>query len=65
MNHFYLFLLLKRCLTKNYASAIVRIKLANPICAETFADNKNLGRVVIRSEGKTIAAGVILKIKKK
>jgi len=54
-----------KCLTKNYASAIVRIKLANPICAETFADNKNLGRVVIRSEGKTIAAGVILKIKKK
>jgi len=54
-----------KCLTKNYASAIVQIKLANPICAETFAENKNLGRFVIRSEGKTIAAGVILKIKMK
>jgi elongation factor 1 alpha-like protein len=54
-----------KCLTKNYASAIVQIKLSSPICAETFAENKNLGRFVIRSEGKTIAAGIILNIKKK
>ncbi|TFK56181.1 EF Tu GTP binding domain-containing protein [Heliocybe sulcata] len=61
-----------RVLTKG-ASAEVQITLRSsaysgpnarprPIPLETFAANKEMGRVLIRREGETIAAGVVLEI---
>lgn len=41
-------------------TAIVEIKLDNgPIPMETFKDSKELGRIILRSGGATVAAGVI------
>ncbi|KAM3581643.1 hypothetical protein VKS41_005807 [Umbelopsis sp. WA50703] len=45
------------------STATVRIKLANrPIPLETFKDNKDLGRVMLRKGGETVAAGVVTQI---
>lgn len=51
-----------RCLAKN-ASAIISIRLARSVCCELYEDNKILGRFMIRCLGKTIAAGLITKVK--
>lgn len=51
-----------RCIPRN-SSAIIQLRLDRVICCELYEDNKNLGRFMIRSEGKTIAAGLITKIK--
>lgn len=51
-----------RCIVKN-ASAIIQLKLTRVVCCELYEDNKDLGRFMIRSFGKTIAAGLITKIK--
>ncbi|CAJ0760257.1 20525_t:CDS:10 [Entrophospora sp. SA101] len=41
-------------------AAIVEIQLPNrPIPIETFKDNKELGRIMIRKGGETIAAGIV------
>lgn len=51
-----------RCLPKN-SSAIVEITTTRSICLELYKDIKQLGRIMIRLSGTTIAAGLITKIK--
>ena len=51
-----------RCLQKN-SSAIVEITTQRPICMELYRDIKELGRVMLRVGGTTIAAGLVTKIK--
>lgn len=51
-----------RCIVRN-ASATIQLKLSRVVCCELYEDNKDLGRFMIRSYGKTIAAGLITKIK--
>ncbi|XP_058806041.1 protein HBS1 isoform X2 [Phymastichus coffea] len=51
-----------RCLMKN-SSAIIEITTQRPICVELHKDVKQLGRVMLRIDGTTIAAGLITKIK--
>ncbi|XP_067935703.1 HBS1-like protein isoform X3 [Watersipora subatra] len=50
-----------RCLTKN-STAVVEITLARPQCVELYRDFKDLGRFMLRSEGHTIAAGIVMEI---
>lgn len=50
-----------RCLVKN-SSGIVEIEVQRPVCLELYKDYKDLGRFMIRSNGTTIAAGLITKI---
>ncbi|XP_071636118.1 protein HBS1 [Temnothorax longispinosus] len=50
-----------RCLPKN-SSAIIEVATQTPICMELYKDIKQLGRVMLRLEGTTIAAGLITKI---
>ena len=51
-----------RCLLKN-SSAIIEIATQRPICVELHKDVKQLGRVMLRIDGTTIAAGLVTKIK--
>ncbi|KAF7988647.1 hypothetical protein HCN44_001220 [Aphidius gifuensis] len=51
-----------RCLPKN-SSAIVEITTTRSICLELYKDIKQLGRIMIRLSGTTIAAGLVTKIK--
>jgi len=44
--------------------AVVRIRMARPAALELFAESKRLGRFMLRYGGRTVAAGVILKIKR-
>eukprot|EP00041_Stephanoeca_diplocostata_P027541 m.759511 g.759511 ORF g.759511 m.759511 type:complete len:286 (+) comp23197_c0_seq1:2094-2951(+) len=48
-----------RCLGSN-VSARVRVKLAQPLCVDTFASSKHFGRFLVRYGNATIAAGIIL-----
>ncbi|KAL6423268.1 hypothetical protein ACFW04_010139 [Cataglyphis niger] len=50
-----------RCLPKN-SSAIIEVTTQNPVCMELYKDIKQLGRVMLRLDGTTIAAGLITKI---
>ncbi|KAI9356865.1 P-loop containing nucleoside triphosphate hydrolase protein [Pilaira anomala] len=51
-----------RCLTKGM-TAKVQIQLSQrPIPLETFKDNKQLGRIMLRKDGETVAAGVVNEI---
>jgi len=50
-----------RILTKN-SSAQVEIVTESPVCVETYAESKELGRFMLRAAGKTIAAGMITDI---
>jgi peptide chain release factor subunit 3 len=43
-------------------NVLVRMEAKQPICVETFAYNKSLGRFTLRDEGKTIAVGIITKL---
>lgn len=43
--------------------AIVRIRLSAPVCLETFSEHKRLGRFILRYSGRTVAAGMVLKMK--
>lgn len=48
-----------RVLTKGM-TAKVQVKLSlRPIPLETFKDNKQLGRIMLRKDGETVAAGVV------
>ncbi|CAG9816269.1 unnamed protein product [Phaedon cochleariae] len=46
----------------NNTSAIVEIKVSRPIALELYSECKELGRVMLRVGGVTIAAGLITKI---
>lgn len=51
-----------RVLPKN-SSAVVEITTNRPICLELYKDVKQLGRIMIRYCGTTVAAGLVTKIK--
>lgn len=46
----------------NNTSAIVEVQVNRPIALELYSDYKELGRVMLRVGGVTIAAGLIVKI---
>lgn len=50
-----------RCLSNN-SCAVVEIEVSRPICIEKYANFKELGRVMLRVAGVTIAAGLVTKI---
>jgi len=50
-----------RYLPKN-SSAIIEVVTQNPVCMELYKDIRQLGRIMFRLEGITIAAGLITKI---
>ncbi|KAJ1893332.1 hypothetical protein LPJ66_005823 [Kickxella alabastrina] len=41
------------------ATARVEIRTETPVCLELFKDSKDLGRVMLRKNGETIAAGIV------
>ncbi|KAH9643570.1 hypothetical protein HF086_011351 [Spodoptera exigua] len=50
-----------RCLGNNCV-AVVEIEVCRPICVERYKDVKELGRVMLRVAGTTIAAGLVTDI---
>ncbi|KAJ2943898.1 hypothetical protein O0L34_g8222 [Tuta absoluta] len=50
-----------RCLGNN-SIAVVEIEVCRPICIECYKDVKELGRVMLRVAGTTIAAGLVTKV---
>lgn len=50
-----------RCLGNN-SVAVVNIEVSRPICIERYKDVKELGRVMLRVAGVTIAAGLVTNI---
>lgn len=52
-----------RCLSNN-SCALVEVEVSRPICIEKYANFKELGRVMLRVGGVTIAAGLVTKIMK-
>eukprot|EP00050_Salpingoeca_kvevrii_P016325 m.54423 g.54423 ORF g.54423 m.54423 type:complete len:862 (-) comp6845_c3_seq1:26-2611(-) len=50
-----------RCLTKQ-STAVVDLTLDFPVCIDTAASNKALSRFMLRSDGKTIAAGIVTEV---
>ncbi|CAG2060420.1 unnamed protein product, partial [Timema podura] len=50
-----------RCLPKN-SSAVVELHTSRPICMELYKDVKELGRLMLRIGGVTVAAGLVTKI---
>ncbi|XP_060660047.1 protein HBS1 [Drosophila nasuta] len=51
-----------RCLGNN-SCALVEVETSRPICIERYSDFKELGRVMLRVAGVTIAAGMVTKIR--
>ena len=43
-------------------SALVKLRPVTPVCLETYADMKQLGRFAIRDSGRTVAVGIVRKI---
>jgi elongation factor 1 alpha-like protein len=50
-----------RCLGNN-SCALIEISFSRAICMEKYSDNKDLGRIMLRVDGITIAAGLITDI---
>lgn len=50
-----------RMIKKN-THALIKINLSRPICIEVYSDIRQLGRVMLRSGGTTIAAGLVTKV---
>jgi len=50
-----------RIIKKN-TYALIKINLSRPICIEVYSDIRQLGRVMLRSGGTTIAAGLVTKV---
>jgi len=50
-----------RIIKKN-THALIKINLSRPICVEVYSDIRQLGRVMLRSAGTTIAAGLVTKV---
>lgn len=50
-----------RMIKKN-THALIKIKLSRPICIEVYSYIRQLGRVMLRSGGTTIAAGHVTKV---
>uniref|UniRef100_A0A803P7G0 Tr-type G domain-containing protein n=1 Tax=Cannabis sativa TaxID=3483 RepID=A0A803P7G0_CANSA len=45
---------------KNGAVVLCRVQVSNLICIEKFSDFQQLGRFTLRSEGKTVAVGIVM-----
>lgn len=41
-------------------TATVRLALTAPVAMEPFAQNRDMGRVVLRMRGESVAAGIVL-----
>ncbi|KAL5559374.1 hypothetical protein UlMin_035585 [Ulmus minor] len=50
-----------RCLTAKQ-SAVVEVILQGPVCVEEFSSSRALGRVFLRSLGRTVAVGIVTRI---
>ncbi|XP_019056835.1 PREDICTED: HBS1-like protein isoform X2 [Tarenaya hassleriana] len=50
-----------RCLTAKQ-SAILEVSLQGPVCVETFSESRALGRVFLRSLGRTVAMGKVTRV---
>ncbi|CAN8256706.1 unnamed protein product [Cochlearia groenlandica] len=50
-----------RCLTAKQ-SAMIEVSLQYPVCVETFSESRALGRVFLRSSGRTVAMGKVTRI---
>jgi len=50
-----------RMIKKN-THALIKIQLSRPICIEVYSDFRQLGRVMLRSGGTTLAAGLVTKV---
>ncbi|CAN6838938.1 unnamed protein product [Brassica oleracea] len=50
-----------RCLTAKQ-SAMLEVSLQYPVCVETFSESRALGRVFLRSSGRTVAMGRVTRI---
>jgi elongation factor 1 alpha-like protein len=50
-----------RCLTEKM-TAVVEVVTLKPVCIELFRDYKQLGRFMLRSGGRTVAAGLISEV---
>ncbi|XP_018471518.1 uncharacterized protein LOC108842953 isoform X2 [Raphanus sativus] len=50
-----------RCLTAKQ-SAMLEVSLQYPVCVETFSESRALGRVFLRSSGRTVAMGKVTRI---
>lgn len=50
-----------RCLTSGQ-TAVVRIRVPRHVALEMYADQKRLGRFMLRYSGTTVAAGMVLKL---
>lgn len=50
-----------RMIKKN-THALVKIQLSRPICVEVYSRIRQLGRIMLRSGGTTIAAGLVTKV---
>lgn len=51
-----------RALAKN-STGVIDIAFERPVCMDTFANDKDIGRVTLRMQGVTVAAGVVLEIR--
>ncbi|KAK2984268.1 hypothetical protein RJ640_010227 [Escallonia rubra] len=51
-----------RCLVAKQ-SAVVEVVLQAPVCVEEFSSSRALGRVFLRSLGRTVAVGVVTQVK--
>ncbi|KAL1209010.1 Elongation factor 1-alpha C [Cardamine amara subsp. amara] len=43
-------------------SAMLEVRLQDPICVETFSESRALGRVFLRSSGRTVAMGKVTRV---
>uniref|UniRef100_A0A1J3FNN5 HBS1-like protein n=1 Tax=Noccaea caerulescens TaxID=107243 RepID=A0A1J3FNN5_NOCCA len=50
-----------RCLTAKQ-NAMLEVSLQYPVCVETFSESRALGRVFLRSSGRTVAMGKVTRI---
>lgn len=51
-----------RCLTKGQ-TALIEVITTRPICLESYATFRALGRITIRESGRTIAVGIVMNIR--
>jgi elongation factor 1 alpha-like protein len=44
-------------------TAVIEVKLEKEVCVEEFSNLKALGRVFLRSQGNTIAVGIVSRVR--
>ncbi|KAF3499585.1 hypothetical protein F2Q69_00045070 [Brassica cretica] len=53
---------LGRCNTDLSRFSGKKVSLQHPVCVETFSESRALGRVFLRSSGRTVAMGRVARI---